>query len=456
MDTKFEKYDKSKMFTIKFDVKNCNTSFVNSLRRIIISNVTTIGFNTEDYQDSDIKMIANTSSLHNEFLLHRIGLIPVHTLNIEDYDESKYKFILNEKNESKIIKNITTKDIKVINTETGLEEDNELFFPKNNITKDHILITRLKPSSDGNGEHIHFEGKSSKGIGEQHIRYSPVSCVIFTNKIDPNRRALDLQEYLKGKSGDKKMLTKKFDIEESQRSYYIDSNGDPNVFEFTIESVGVLPPHIILIEGLTELLNKITHFMVEFNKTILKNESIVSIKNSDTLMKAFDVTIHNENHTLGHIIQSYINKLFEEKDIFVGYINPHPLEKKIVYRINVETEDELKTIFEETTKYLIKLCKLLIINVEEEFKLSKAKSKTKTKTAASPKSNAEAGPAKTVEDDASTELDLLKHLEENPELEELNLLDDIEATEKKGKQKKKKFNVKGKGKGKGKEVAEDN
>ena len=81
MDINFANFNKSLGEMLKFDVNNSNSSFVNCLRRIIISNIETVGFRTEDYEESDIKIIENTSSLHNEFLLHRIGLIPI---NIPD------------------------------------------------------------------------------------------------------------------------------------------------------------------------------------------------------------------------------------------------------------------------------------------------------------------------------------------------------------------------------------
>ena len=71
-----------------------------------------------------------------------------------------------------------------MNMDTGKEEDNQTFFPMNPITKDNILITRLKPTPDGKGEHIHIEGKCSRGVGKEHIRFSPVS-IVFINKIDP-------------------------------------------------------------------------------------------------------------------------------------------------------------------------------------------------------------------------------------------------------------------------------
>ena len=92
MDTpSFVDFDTSNPDKLIFDIKNADVSFVNSLRRTIITDVKTIGFNTDDYENSDLKVIENTSSLHNEFMLHRIGLVPVYSDNIETYDTNNNK-----------------------------------------------------------------------------------------------------------------------------------------------------------------------------------------------------------------------------------------------------------------------------------------------------------------------------------------------------------------------------
>ena len=46
-----------------------------------------------------------------------------------------------------------------------------------------------------------------------------------------------------------------------------------------------------------------------------------------------------------------VNKLNE--DVFVGYMNPHPLQKKIKIRVNFNDDDinTVKNVFEKTTKY---------------------------------------------------------------------------------------------------------
>jgi len=367
--TTFKHFDTSLSDTLKFDVENSNSSFVNSLRRIILTDIETIGFRTDEYENSDIKMIENTSSLHNEFLLHRIGLIPVYTKDISSYDPTKYKFTLDVNNPTQQIIDITTKNIKILNIETNTLENTEDFFPKNPITKDNILITRLKPTPDGVGEKIKFEGFSSKGIGKEHIRFSPVSNSCFTNKIDPKRLEEEFKLYAAEHSDiEASKLKHKFTLEESERCFYINENGDPNVFEFTIESCGVMKPKEILVEGLNKIKLKIKNFMIELEKSLSNTDSLINIKETKALMTAFDITINNENHTLGHLLQSHINELYKAKNIFVGYMNPHPLEKKIIFRIKVDNIKAVKEIFTKTCSEITKQCESLIGICVKELK----------------------------------------------------------------------------------------
>jgi DNA-directed RNA polymerase II subunit RPB3 len=360
--TSFSNFDKSEPDTLKFDVANCNSSFVNAIRRTIITNVETISFNTEDYVNSDLQVIENTTSLHNEFILHRMGMIPVHSDNISTYNPDNYKFTLKKENKTQNIIDVTTNDIQILNLETNTLEDTEKFFPRNEITKDHILIVKLKPNPNGEGQKIHIEGKSSKGTGSSHIRFSPVSNILFINKQDPAKVDAGFSEYVKALQADNnitfseteiKKLAKRFQIEKAERLFYTDENNDPNVFEFSIESCGVLKPHRILIESLSSLENKLKTFILELEKALTSQPSSIKIKDSECIMKSFDIVIENENHTLGNLIQSYINKNYKDENVFVGYMNPHPLKNEIFFRIKSDDINSVKDIIVNTTSKLI-------------------------------------------------------------------------------------------------------
>lgn len=351
--------------TIKFVVSGCNSAFVNSIRRIILSEVETVGFNIDNYENSDLKIIKNSSTLHNEFLLHRIGLIPINVEDVDEFNPDNYKFSINVKNNTDKLIDVTTKDFKIKNIETGKDEEVSKFFPPNSITNDNILIITLKNNPTGDGEEINIEGKCSKGIGHENSRYSPVSCVVFTNKKNKEKGQQAFEKIIsemdeKPSQEELKILANRFDIEESERHFMVDENGEPNTFDFTIESIGVIPPGEIFKRALKVLIKKITTFNKNIELALNSKESSVSIRDSASVMKGFDITIENESHTLGFLLQTYINRL--NPDVFIGYMNPHPLENKIMIRVNFNDDDinTVKDVFEKTTSYLLgELNKLL-------------------------------------------------------------------------------------------------
>ena len=51
-------------------------TIVNGLRRTLLSSIPGVAFKTEE--DNDITIVTNNTSLRNEFMLHRITMIPLY------------------------------------------------------------------------------------------------------------------------------------------------------------------------------------------------------------------------------------------------------------------------------------------------------------------------------------------------------------------------------------------
>ena len=77
-------------------------------------------------------------------------------------------------------------------------------------------------------------------------------------------------------------------------------------FEFTIETVGVIAPSHTYFKY-ESLSDKLKNTVMELEKALSSKPSTIKIKESESVMKAFDVIIDGESHTLGHL-PSYINK----------------------------------------------------------------------------------------------------------------------------------------------------
>ena len=214
--TTFTNFKTSDKDTLLFDVNNCNSSLVNSIRRTIITEVETISFNTEDYINSDIKIIKNTTSLHNQFILHRMGLIPVFSKNISEYNPDKYKFTINKSNNTQNVIDITTDDIEILNLETNKPEQNDDFFPRNSITNDKILITKLKPNPNKEGDTFWFKAivqldetvKFHDINWPSHIKLTPAQ---ITAKLKIPKSLMDIATNLLNETETYSKMTKVFE-----------------------------------------------------------------------------------------------------------------------------------------------------------------------------------------------------------------------------------------------------
>lgn len=141
-----------------FTITNIDLGIVNAIRRIIMSEIPVVGFYGEDKdEDPTIEIIINNSPLHNEFMIHRIGLIPLHISEeiTENYEDNDYEFELNIENKSSDTINVTTGNI------TGKYKDKNLtkaeldkIFPTNKTTNSKILITRLRGGEQIGRAHV--------------------------------------------------------------------------------------------------------------------------------------------------------------------------------------------------------------------------------------------------------------------------------------------------------------
>lgn len=104
---------------IKFRLQNTSWAYANSLRRTIIAEVPTMAIEF-------VKILENTSPLHDEFIAHRLGLLPLISNTVDDFNYHKecvcaesseicpdcsVKFTLKKKNTSDVPLEVTTDDL---------------------------------------------------------------------------------------------------------------------------------------------------------------------------------------------------------------------------------------------------------------------------------------------------------------------------------------------------------
>lgn len=377
---------------LNFEIKNLPPALLNSLRRTIINNIETLAFRTEYGKESDIKIEKNTSSLHNEFLCQRIGLIPIHytSKDITSFERKNYEFFIDETNNSTKSMDITTEHIQIrdLTKEPPVllgKKETQKFFPPNKLTGDYILINRLKPNKFGGsneGECLKVKMIADFSTGKEHARYIPTCVSIFTNIRDPEKVKNEIQKRINKKNEElksnkknelnepeKKDLIQSFMASEADRYFYTDNSGEPNKFKFTIESDGRIEPHKIFYKALFKLEICIKEYLKKID-----DPEYISIENSDCIMHSFDILLNDEDYTLGYLIQEYLYRLYqnvEKENKKIKYIAanvPHPLENKLLIRISLENLslgiDYIKDLMRESCNHIINV----ITELKKEFK----------------------------------------------------------------------------------------
>lgn len=354
---------------LTFDLEGIDNTFANALRRIMLTDIKYIGFKTRPYEESEINVVINETSMDNQKLTHRIGLVPIHIQYPEQFDIHDYQFYIDKKNTGNDIIEVTSKDFKIKKISHNKElttKEVEAFFPSNPITDEFMFICYLLPDKTGTGEKggkLHFTAKASIKTAREDAKYN-IAQTSFINKQDPVLVEKGWKEYYDEhkEEATKAVLEKRYRLTDAYRHFHVDEYGHPNKFEFNIESYTSIRPLVVLYKAFEILSTK----LVTLNNNLKTgNYNEVDVYPSETDMNAFDILINNETYTVAALLQSYIWKYFGEmKDLvtFIGFVKPHPLKDNVLLRIALKEEqnnkDNVVKVIDKTIEQLLKYVQL--------------------------------------------------------------------------------------------------
>lgn len=156
---------------IKFTLSGVDSSVANSLRRVMIAEVPTMAIDI-------VHIHTNTSSLHDEFIAHRLGLIPLISENQDNYDfprdckcaghcdQCAVQFRLRVKNTEGGVLDVTSRDLRHLSQQGNDVRPADQDGP--------ILILKLRKNQE-----IDITCNARKGIGKEHAKWSPVATAVF-------------------------------------------------------------------------------------------------------------------------------------------------------------------------------------------------------------------------------------------------------------------------------------
>lgn len=340
--------------TITFRLSPTHVAYANALRRLCMTEVETVAFRADiksDGSTSDVQVLANSTPLTNETLAHRIGLIPIYA-DPSRWDADKYEFILDKVNDKEETMDIFASDFVIMEkTDSGTRQvPSHYFFPPNVKTRETALIATLKPlMPGGKPEELRLKASASVGTGRQNARFIPTAQCAYSYTLDTNEERVKeaFQNWLiRFKKGDpatveadsakRAPLWREFKTLEINRCTLKDEKGEPYSYDFTVESVGPINP-VTIVQKACEKGAELCRKYAEEN---LGED--VTVQPADSQLVGFDFIFQKQDHTLGHLIQAWIDaNLIDGGEItFAGYEIPHPLRDEMVIRLGVADGSE--------------------------------------------------------------------------------------------------------------------
>ena len=311
---------------LTFTLSNVNVSYANGLRRIMLSEISTVVIESYPYDKNNVTIFINKSRLNNELLKQRLSSIPIHIETPDEFPYDEYILEINKANSGNTIIYVTSEDFKIKNIKTKKYLTNaevSKIFPPDPITGDFVELLRLRPqiASNMDKEQLHLEAKFSISNAKNDGMFNVVSTCSYGNTLD-NVKIKDAWE-----SKSKELATKynKDEIEtikkdwlilESKRIYIEDS------FDFIVETIGVYN-NFKIVELAASILIKKLYSSLEKIKI---NMDFISLS-EDTMENCYIITLENEDYSIGKILEyNFYSKYFlQSKTLnYVSFLKKHP------------------------------------------------------------------------------------------------------------------------------------
>jgi DNA-directed RNA polymerase II subunit RPB3 len=171
-----------------FILRNVDLAFANSLRRVILAEIPTMAIDL-------VEIESNTSVLPDEFLAHRLGLIPLSSKDVEDIKYSRdcdcdqycefcsVTLSIHATCSREEVMPIYARDLHVDSMRRNEEIGNPIITDPE---RKGVLIAKIRK-----GQEIKLRCIAKKGIAKEHAKWAPTATVGFEYDPNNNLRHID-------------------------------------------------------------------------------------------------------------------------------------------------------------------------------------------------------------------------------------------------------------------------
>ncbi|KAI9720501.1 MAG: 45 kDa subunit of RNA polymerase II [Chrysothrix sp. TS-e1954] len=254
---------------VDFVLSSVTLPFANSLRRVMLTEVPTMAIELVEIEQ-------NTSVLPDEFLAHRLGLIPLSSSGIagvalsRECDCDGYcgncsaVLMLSVRCTSEEIMGVYARDLVVSDDRPNEDVGSPVLGSGTGETKSTSgpLICKLR-----RGQEIRLKCIAKRGVAKEHAKWAPTAAIGF--EYDPLNKLRHTDYWYEEDPKKEWPLSKNAAEEEPYAAEHGEPQAqadDPTRFYFDVETTGVLDPDAVVQSGIKVLQNKLADVIKELNR----------------------------------------------------------------------------------------------------------------------------------------------------------------------------------------------
>ncbi|KAI9482319.1 RNA polymerase II subunit 3 [Coemansia sp. RSA 989] len=233
--------------SVDFVLSNTQLSVANSLRRAMIAEVPTMAIDL-------VQFMENTTVLADEFLAHRLGLVPLVSHNVDQFKYTRdctcAEYCKDCSVEFTLHVKCTEPGTRVVYSSELISSNKDVVPVSDDDSRGIILLKMRK------GQEINLHCVAKKGVAKEHAKWSPCAAVGF--EYDPHNNLRHLSYWYEKSIKEEWPLSKNAEEEkEADPDAPFDFKAEPTTFYFNVETVGSLDPQQVVLTATRVLQEKL-------------------------------------------------------------------------------------------------------------------------------------------------------------------------------------------------------